>query len=284
MKQFVINLIIPSFNAGKLWNKVLESINKQSYPIGKKILIDSSSTDRTVALAEKYGFETLTISKNEFNHGLSRNLGIKLTDKNCELILFLTQDVVLASNDSIMNLVKSFEINSNIAAAYGRQIPNEDASNIEKFMRSVNYPSQSLLKTIDLKNQLGIKTAFCSNSFAIYQKKRLIEINCFEKTNFGEDMLSAAKLLLNNNAIYYCADAKVFHSHNNSFIKEFTRNYQIGKMHKKNQWLLQEFNSPMQEGNKLIKEIFKTFNIMMVCKFLVYFIVRYSGYLAGKKI
>ena len=283
MKQPIVNLIIPSYNAGKLWNRVLENIKIQSYPIAKKILIDSSSNDNTVVLAEKFGFEVTKISQNEFNHGLTRKLGVELTSSDCDLILFLTQDAVLTDKDAIKNLVKSFEIDSNIAIAYGRQLPNKKAAKVEKFMRSVNYPSESLLKTIDLKYELGIKTALCSNSFASYKKSKLLEVGCFTATNFGEDMLTAAKLLQNGNAVYYCAEAEVFHSHNNCLLTEFKRNYDIGRMHQNNQWLLEEFGSTKSEGKKLLVKAFKEFSLWTFVKFLIYCAVRYSGYLIGKR-
>jgi glycosyltransferase involved in cell wall biosynthesis len=55
----------------------------------KVLVIDSSSTDRTVETARGMGVETLVIPKGEFNHGLTREMARKRlnTDMRYSLIL-----------------------------------------------------------------------------------------------------------------------------------------------------------------------------------------------------
>ncbi|UDQ96950.1 glycosyltransferase family 2 protein [Lentisphaerota bacterium WC36G] len=283
MSMPIVNIVIPTYNAGVQWKLVLEGLAKQSYPIEKKILIDTSSGDNTIALAEEYGFEITKISKQEFNHGLTRNLGLNLTTKQCDLVLFMTQDAILNDHDAIKKIVKAIDSNNNIAMAYGRQIPRENATKIEKFVRSYNYPANSKLKTFSDSETLGIKTAFCSNSFALYCKDKFLEMGGFRGTNFGEDMLLAADFLMKGWGVYYCAEAEVVHSHNNSLSEEFKRNLHIGKMHKENSWLINKFGKPQSEGKKLLAKAFNELSWWEFYKFLIYCTVRYCGYKLGNK-
>src|ERR1700712_100447 len=102
-----VSLLIPTLNAGKLWIEVLESISQQNFPIERKILVDSGSSDDTVKLAVDYGFEVIQIRKEQFNHGATRQLLIDQTTS--EICVFLTQDAILATANSIRRLAAAFE-------------------------------------------------------------------------------------------------------------------------------------------------------------------------------
>ena len=69
--------------------------------------------------------------------------------------------------------------------------------------------------------KLGVKTFFCSNVCAMYDRRTYEELGGFvESTLFNEDMIYAGHLVQAGYAIAYAADAKVWHWHNytaNSF-------------------------------------------------------------------
>ena len=205
MISFII--CVPTYNAAKYFPNFIAQYRKQSIQSSKVLIIDSSSQDNTGKLALNAGFELITIPKKEFNHGLTRNLALNYA-QDCELIVFMTQDAIFADTDALLNLTASFKENSQIAIAYGRQLATENANPIAKFARIYNYGEENQLKTLKDKEKLGIKTIFCSNSFACYRKTDLIELGGFPATNFGEDALFAAKCLLAGKAIFYNADAK----------------------------------------------------------------------------
>src|SRR5712692_98662 len=88
-----VSVVIPTKNAGALFAEVMEKIRGQDscYPIDITI-VDSGSTDETVAIARKYGANVIAIDPGQFNHGLTRNLAIENTSG--EIIVLLTQDAV----------------------------------------------------------------------------------------------------------------------------------------------------------------------------------------------
>lgn len=50
----------------------------------------------------------------------------------------------------------------------------------------------------------------------------------------------------------YCADAKVYHSHDYSLYQEYVRNREIGKFHRQEKWLLETFGKAESEGFKFV--------------------------------
>jgi rhamnosyltransferase len=190
-----ISILIPTYNAGKEWFDVLESIDKQTINFKQKIIIDSGSIDETVGLAKQFNFDVVEIPKKEFNHGATRQ---KLVDASadCDICVFLTHDAILASPDSIANLIKAFD-DPQVGMAYGRQLPHPGAKPLEVHARLFNYPPVSEVSTLDDFECLGFKVFFCSNSFAAYRTTALNAIGGFPSDSImGEDAIVAAKMLM----------------------------------------------------------------------------------------
>jgi len=101
---------------------------------------------------------------------------------------------------------------------------------------------------------LGLKTAFVSNSCAAYRRSYLEEVGFFpENLIFGEDTCTAGRLLKRGYKIAYVAEAAVFHSHNYTLIQEFRRSFDIGVLHRSEQWLCDTFGRAEGEGMKYIR-------------------------------
>jgi len=244
-------LIVPSLNAGKLWKSWIEAFNKQTFKTEFSLVIDSSSDDDTAKLALENGFEVVTILRSEFNHGATRQLGVEFFPER-EFIIFLTQDAILASTTSLEYMMAQFE-DPNVGMTYGRQLPHHDASPIAAHARYFNYPSESRHKAISDIPELGIKTVFCSNSFAAYRYETLRRCGGFPShTIFGEDMYVASKMLIDGWKIAYCSEAAVYHSHNYTFMEESKRYFDIGVLHSSEPWFFEIFGNANEEGLKFV--------------------------------
>lgn len=247
-------IIIPTYNAEKAGiERLLKSIKEQSVVPEKICIIDSSSTDCTVEICRKYGCDITIIDKNSFNHGLTRQMGID-NNNGCDYAVFMTQDILLYDNNTLEALLLSFN-HEDVSIAYGRQLTDETSSFIEKISRQFNYPPHSIIKSKDDIEKYGISTAFCSDSFAVYKIKDLLAAGGFPKTDFAEDMLIAAKIILMGKKVYYNAEAKVYHSHPYSFKNEYARGKAIGKMHKENKWLIDTFGRAENKGKELLHSL-----------------------------
>lgn len=250
--KFVV--IVPTYNAGPLWLKWIDLIKLQkSIPI-KIINIDSSSTDETVSYSIKNNFEVKVINKNEFGHGRTRNLGVKIASKYTpDVIIFMTQDSLLESPDVFQQIISFFD-DSMIAAAYGRQLSHLDANPIAKHARFFNYSEFSQIKSMNDIHYLGIKVAFMSNSFAAYRRDVFEKLGGFpENTILAEDMYLAAKMILAGYKVAYCAEATVRHSHNYTPCEEFHRYFDTGVFHACEPWIQQRLGGASGEGIRFIK-------------------------------
>ena len=244
-------LIIPTLNAGEQFQKLLEQISAQSLPT-KKLIVDSESTDDTVKLAKNFGVEVLTISRKSFNHGATRQFALEKI-LPLDVIIFLTQDVLLHDDESLAKLVKIFSEDESVGLSYGRQLPHLNATNEAKFLRAFNYPPESQLRSFDDRKIYGLKTAFASNSFAAYRVEALQSVGGFPSNiPLCEDMYVAAKMLLDGWKIFYTAEAQVYHSHNYTAAQEFRRYVQIGKFHTQESWIRETFGSAEGAGKKFV--------------------------------
>ena len=244
-------LIIPTLNAGSRFEKLLTRLAAQTLPT-KKLIVDSESTDGTARLAKDFGLEVLTIPRKSFNHGATRQFALEKI-LPLDVIIFLTQDVLLHDDDSLARLVKIFSEDESVGLSYGRQLPHVDATNEAKFLRAFNYPPESQLRSFDDRKIFGLKTAFASNSFAAYRVESLQSVGGFpSNVPLCEDMFVAAKMLMSGLKIFYAADAKVFHSHNYTAAQEFRRYVQIGKFHAQESWIRETFGSAEGAGKKFV--------------------------------
>lgn len=280
----IYTLIIPTYNAGKIWQEWIHCYHQQKFKADKVIVIDSSSSDNTAILAEQAGFFVHKIAKSDFDHGNTRNLSMQFVDPKSEIVVFMTQDALLSEPNSLENLLIPFE-DPEISAVCGRQLPHKDASPLATHARLFNYPDKSQIKSYVDRNELGIKTAFMSNSFAAYRKSVFEKLGGFpSNTILAEDMFLTAKMLLSGYKIAYCAEAKVYHSHNYSLKQEFQRYFDTGVFQACEPWIQQQFGKATGEGKRFVlSEISYVLNnapLLLLRVFITTF-AKYLGFKLG---
>jgi rhamnosyltransferase len=164
-------------NAGPKWIDWLAKFKSALTPLSAMLVIDSSSDDETVRLARESGFQIKVIPRREFSHGGTRQLAVEHLS-GFDLIVFMTQDAIVASPDAIENLLEPFE-DASVGLAFGRQLPHVDAGAIGAHARLFNYPDRSATRALGMERELGLKSAFVSNSFAAYRRRALIDVGGF---------------------------------------------------------------------------------------------------------
>jgi rhamnosyltransferase len=179
------------------------------------------------------------------------------TAVTADICTFLTQDAIPATPDSIEKLLTPFNDDA-IGLAYGRQLPHDNATPLEKHARLFNYPDTSNVRSMDDKSRFGFKVFFCSNSFAAYRKKALMDVGGFPTdTIMGEDALFAAKMLTKGYKLAYVAEAQVKHSHSYSFKEEFKRYFDTRVFHEQNKWIHDIYGRPSGEGLRYVRSELK---------------------------
>jgi rhamnosyltransferase len=244
------SIIIPTLNAASDWPKFSSALLTCVNP-HEVLVVDSSSSDGTAELARAAGFMVHSIPRAEFNHGSTRQLAAELLPQ--EILVYLTQDAILQGSAAVDNLLHAFD-DPLVAAAYGRQLPRLGATPIEAHARYFNYPPVSRVSDLTDREGLGFKAIFISNSFAAYRRSALLDVGGFpDNVIFGEDTITAARLLLAGWKIAYVAGAEVCHSHKYTWTQDFKRYFDIGVLHSRESWLLREFGNTGGEGSRFVR-------------------------------
>lgn len=249
-----IACIIPTYNGLKDLIRLFNSLSFQNIQFDV-FVIDSCSYDGSSTFIKKHVGNFTSIPSDLFNHGSTRNMAAKEVKKlfDSDIFIFLTQDVILASQDSLAKLISPFTA-PDVVAVCGRQLPHEDANPLSVHARLFNYPTDSSVKSIADIPRLGIKTTFMSNSFSAYRSRVFFDLGGFpENTILAEDMYLAAKMIKADYKVAYCAEATVRHSHNYTPWEEFRRYFDTGVFHATEAWIREQFGGAEGEGMRLIR-------------------------------
>lgn len=254
MNHPTIGIVIPTLNAAKLLPTCLPPL--LASPLKPRILIvDSASTDDTLAVAQQYSVNTISIDRKDFNHGLTREMARK--QLNTDIVLMITPDAIATNANVLETLVKPI-VDDRAAIAYARQIPHDGAQFFEAFPREFNYPATSQLRGIEDIAQYGVYTFFCSDSFAAYSSKALDAIGGFKMVLLGEDTLATAELLKKGHKIAYVAEAEVKHSHGYTLAQEFRRYFDTGLARKEyKEWIACDQETETRRGSHFFKAMIK---------------------------
>jgi len=247
----LISVIIPTLNAAAYLDAQLLALQHQTAKNLEILIIDSSSSDATLEIAKAHNVRATVIPKDEFDHGGTRTLAGK--EAKGELLVYLTQDAIPVNEGAIECLVRPLFENSNIGATFGRQIASHTATVFAKHLRNFNYPDMSYTRSLADTPIYGLKTVFCSNSFATYRRDALENVGWFKDgLILGEDMHVCARMLLRGYKLQYVSEAMVYHSHNYSLSEEFRRYFDTGIFHKRERSVLEEFGKPEGEGMRYL--------------------------------
>ena len=279
-----IAVIMPTYNAGDRFESLCRSIVSQKNKIAEFIIVDSSSSDGTSEVAKKYATQFRSIPKKEFDHGSTRTYAAKLASS--EILIFLTQDIEIISDETFSELIKPFADDAKIAAIYGKQLAHDNGSFFARTLRDFNYPDESFIKSAEDSAILGIKVAQLSNPFTAYKAENLEEIGFFKQgLIFGEDMYAGGKFLLSGYRLSYCSSAVVKHSHNYNLVTDFRRYFDLGVFLKCESWIRDEFGGPTNDGFNYVKkeftQIIKKNKLHLLPEFFARNLFKLIGYKLG---
>jgi rhamnosyltransferase len=205
------SLVIRAYNEEINIGRLLEGVFHQSVRDVEIILVDSGSTDATVAIAEQYGAVIIQIPPLEFTFGRSLNFGLAATTR--ELVVIASAHVYPVYPDWLECLLEPFE-DLRVSLTYGKQSGNETSNFSEKQVFSHWYPDQSYPAQ---------PHPFCNNANAAIRRS-VWEQNPYDETLTGlEDLAWAKRALEDGFIIAYAANAEVIHLHNETPLRVANR-------------------------------------------------------------
>lgn len=228
---YVCSLMIPTKNAGELFKRVIAGLQVQTcWQDVEFIVVDSGSTDETLAIAKVAGAKCVSIPPEEFNHGATRDYGISLATTN--RIVMTVQDAVPNDPHVIERLIATLE-EDNVAGVYARQIPQPDADIITKRNLNMHFTGGTKRVTQALYNAAQYDTLNPRERHAVSNfdnvcsaiRKDVWQETKFGRINFGEDIDWATRVLKRGFKIIYEPSAAVVHSHDRPVSYEYKRTY-----------------------------------------------------------
>ena len=277
-----IDIICPLYNAEEYIYNLNRSLLKQkNVNINKIKYVLTKCNDDSEKILKSNKLNYTLINKLDFSHSLTRETEAKKS--KADIIVFITQDIVIESDFWLYNLVKPI-IAGEVEATYSRQITKYD--NIEKYTREFNYPENSFIKSNEDIVKMGLKTFFSSDASAAIRRDIFTKLNGYDgkKLPISEDMYFSYKLITNGYKIKYCADSVVYHSHNFSLKEIYDRYKLTGKFFKENNYLDQYGTNKSGGGlaEYILKRAIKDKNIKVLIRFVPDMAARYIGMKVGK--
>lgn len=231
MNDIDISVVIPVKNGQRYLDSVLKAIFSQEINARfEVIIIDSGSTDITLDIIRQYPIRLYQIPEKEFNHGLTRNLGI--SKAYGKYIVLLTQDAIPYNNYWMKNLIDNLKRDQHVAGVYSMQTSHRDAHpltqiRVNRFFTADKIRRESWIDKIQDYNKLSPneKHRLCNfDNVSSCIRKAVWEEIPFPKADFGEEIEWSKNVLEKGYKIVYEPDSIVYHSHDLSIFDWYKRN------------------------------------------------------------
>lgn len=226
------SVFIPTWNGGPRFHQVLERVLSQQTSFDYEVIcIDSGSKDGTLEfLKQQEHVRLIEIPNSEFNHGLTRNRGVK--EARGEIVALLTQDALPIDEHWLESLVSNFD-DPDVAGAYCHQIPLPDcnpwqADRLRGWTRGEGTPERKTLldrKSWEHLHPWDRYRLIAFDDVASCVRKSVMEEVPFARRQFGEDVDWARRAILSGRTLIMDPRSVVEHSHDNPIWYEFKRVY-----------------------------------------------------------
>ena len=224
----MISVVIPVKDGGEDLARCLDAIRAQTVAEDVEVVVvDSGSSDGSVALARAHGALVHEIPPHEFSHGASRNLGATLAKG--DLLVFISQDAYPVDERWLERLVRPLREEPDVVAGvYGRQLPHAGARPPEVYFLDFLYGSHARRQRVTGAESLNMETTLFSNVSSAMSRALWERFPFVEDIIMSEDQDWSRRVLLAGYQIAYEPLAAVRHSHNYTLTAAFRRFFDSG--------------------------------------------------------
>ena len=236
------SIVIPTKNSMPRFERVLGMVLRQKTPWPFEIIvIDSGSTDGTVAYAEAHEkVRVISIDPKEFGHGRTRNQAI--AEATGEFVALLTDDAEPVEEHWLQHLVAAVEQDKNVAGAFGRHVAYPHASPFMKrdleahFAGFLAHPLivNKALDPVKYDRDVGWRQFlhFYSDNNSCLRKSVWKDIP-YPDVEYAEEQLWAKRIIEEGYSKAYAPKAVVYHSHEYGIVERFQRSFDEAASFKK---------------------------------------------------
>ena len=200
MNNPLASIIVRTKNEEKWIGDCLDAISKQRYPNFEIILVDNLSTDKTVEKAMDFGVKLVEIER--FRPGLAINDGIRASKG--DLLVCLSGHCIPSNDNWLENLLKPLLDEELIAGVYGRQLPMNFSSALDK---------RDLAIVFGLDSRVQKRDGFFHNANSAFRRSDWEDLPFDEEATNIEDRLWGNIMVSKGRHLFYEPSAAVFHFH-----------------------------------------------------------------------
>ena len=213
MQQLDASVVVRCYNEADHLGKLLYGLSQQEGVTYEVVLVDSGSTDGSLAIAEEFGVDSITyIPPERFSFGRALNYGCE--EAHAPICVLASAHVYPRHRHWLRTLVERFDDGGEIALVYGKQRGNDQTTFSESQILRRWFPSQ------DIDRQAS---PFCNNANAAIRRELWEAFPYDEQLTGLEDVDWARRVQAAGYDISYAADAEVVHVHDETAREVFNR-------------------------------------------------------------
>jgi rhamnosyltransferase len=206
-----ISVVVRCFNEEQHIGRLLTGLTRQSRRPDQIVIVDSGSTDATLAIASRFSVDIHSIDPQAFSFGRSLNIGCAAATG--DLVAIVSAHVYPLYDTWLHELTAPF-FDPSVALTYGRQEGDERTKYSERQIMARWFPSVSEPRQ---------DHPFCNNANAAIRRS-IWEMQPYDEELTGlEDMDWAKRALAAGHAVSYVAAAPVVHAHEETWGQRVNR-------------------------------------------------------------
>jgi rhamnosyltransferase len=209
----VASIIIRTYNEAKYLGRLLHAIAEQDLPTGyfETIIVDSGSTDDTLAIARAHSPRVVPIERDRFTFGRSLNVGCEAA--HGRHLVFVSGHCIPTNSQWLKLLLAPLE-SGTAHYVYGRQAGHETTRFSERQIFAKYFPERKA------DAQGGF---FCNNANAALRRDVWAQHQFDEEITGLEDMELAKRLVAAGLKVDYVPESVIYHIHDETWAKVRSR-------------------------------------------------------------
>lgn len=221
-----VSVIIPVWNGGEDLKRLLGALKAQlGVESIETVMVDSGSSDQSVAYAESNGAKVIQIPHGEFSHSYARNLGAQ--HASGAYLLFMTQDACPSGPYWLRRMLRPI-LHQGVTAVSCREEPRPGCDLLGRVSIFIHNRYMGVLHS-DRMMQMPDKV----NAETLRKNAQLSDLACLirkdvfnqyrYRRNFAEDLDFGLRLIRDGHRLALLSGVHVIHSHTRPAIYHFKR-------------------------------------------------------------
>lgn len=228
-----VTIVIPTQNGAETLPALFDAIDAQDDAAPREVIVvDSGSTDATIALASARADSLVRIPRSDFNHGTTRNLGIARAHGS--LVVLVVQDARPVGRQWLAALLAPLRADPRVAGVFARQVPLPDATALTRFSLDGWVASTPHGRVVEIDRatfeelpSLGRLDRCAFDNVCSALRRTAWQAIPFEQTSIAEDLAWGRAVLLAGYRIAFEPRAVVEHSHDRPARYELARTWAL---------------------------------------------------------